>query len=280
MTTLCKTWWGQRFIAALEGFTDQGRLLRGRGYSSDSRILAFAITDGLVTATVRGNVNPYYGVYKEPRYQARIQMAPIPAKDWDKAIGHLGSSAALVARLLMNEMPDGIDDAFAGMKLHLLPRGHRDFALTDCSCPDYANPCKHIAGVYYRLAAQLDRDPFLLFELRGLSRERLNQALAATPLGKALATLRNDLDPAASVVPAESFFTRPGLGAPPPDYHAFWTGQQRLPTEIAPATPAAVPAILVRKAGDYPAFWERDGSFVAVMEELYQRVREKNRDVL
>jgi uncharacterized Zn finger protein len=278
MTTLSKTWWGQRFIAALEGFTDRGRLQRGRGYSGDGRILAFAIADGLVTATVRGNVNPYFGVYKEPRYQTRIRMAPIPPKDWGKAIAHVGSNAALVAKLLMNEMPDTIDTAFADAKLHLLPRSRKDFALTECSCPDVANPCKHIAGVYYRLAGQLDRDPFLLFELRGLPRERLNQALRSTPLGQALVGLTDDQ--AEPIVPAESLFTRPHTGEAPPDYHSFWTGRQRLPTEIEPATPAAVPAILVRKAGDFPAFWGRDSSFVAVMEEVYQRVREKNRDAL
>ena len=326
MTTLGRTWWGQRFIAALEGFTDSGRLQRGRSYSGDSRVLAFAIADGLVSATVRGNVNPYYGVYKEPRYQTRIQMTQIPAKDWDQAIAYLGSRADLIAKLLLHEMPDGIDEAFAGLKLPLLPRSRKDFALTACSCPDDYNPCKHIAGVYYRLAAQLDRDPFLLFELRGLSRTHLHQALATTPLGQALASLRpaEEEDPAAPLAPATSFFTRPvaavigtagiphRLGvadtpnrrgkvghaktsgtditsiepeaddalAAPSDYHAFWTGRHRLPTEIEPATPPVLPAILVRKAGDYPGFWDRDSSFIAVMEELYQRVRDKSRDLL
>lgn len=338
MTTLGRTWWGQRFIAALEGFTDSGRLQRGRSYSGDSRVLAFAIADGLVTATVRGNVNPYYGVYKEPRYQTRIQMTQIPTKDWDQAIAYLGSRADLIAKLLLHEMPDGIDEAFAGLNLPLLPRSRKDFALTACSCPDDYNPCKHIAGVYYRLAAQLDRDPFLLFELRGLSRTHLHQALATTPLGQALASLRpaEEEDPAAPLAPATSFFTRPvaaeigtaftrpmaavmgtagiphRLGvadipdrrgkdghaktsgtditfiepeaddalAAPSDYHAFWTGRHRLPTEIEPATPPVLSAILVRKAGDYPGFWDRDSSFIAVMEELYQRVRDKSRDLL
>ena len=328
MTTLGRTWWGQRFLAALEGFTDYGRLQRGRSYSGDSRILAFAITDGLVTATVRGNVNPYYGVYKEPRYQTRLQLAPISAPDWDKAIAYLGSRADLIARLLLREMPDTIDEAFAGLKLPLLPRSRKDFVLTACSCPDDFNPCKHIAGVYYRLAARLDQDPFLLFELRGLSRSRLHQALVTTPLGQALASLRPEAeDPTAPLEPATSFFTRPlsrtgaapipkipgaeetanttvengppttltpphptgtratpnaagTASAPLLDYHTFWTGRHRLPTEIEPATPPVLPAILVRKAGDYPGFWDRDSSFIAVMEELYQRVREKHRDLL
>ena len=81
MARLSKTWWGQRFMQALEGFTDTGRLQRGRGYRSDSRILDFGIDDGLVTATLRGNINPYYGVYKEPKYKTRIRLAP-PKASW------------------------------------------------------------------------------------------------------------------------------------------------------------------------------------------------------
>lgn len=246
--------------------------------SGDSRILAFTIDDGLVSATVRGKVNPYYGVFEEPRYQTRIRMTPIPPNDWAEVVAHLGSNATLVAKLLMHEMPDNIDAAFASMRLQLLPASRKDFALTDCSCPDDANPCKHIAGVYYRLARQLDRDPFLLFELRGLSRGRLKEALRATPLGKALAPLAEEQP--APIRAAESSYTRPRAAPSTPNYRSFWHGAKRLPDEIEPATPPAVPAILVKKVGDFPPFWDRDTSFVAVMEELYLRLRENNKDAL
>jgi uncharacterized Zn finger protein len=205
-------------------------------------------------------------------------MAPIPPTDWDKAIAHVGGNAALIAMLLMNEMPDNIDDAFGGVKLHLLPGSRKDFALTKCSCPDYANPCKHIAGVYYRLAGQLDAGPFLLFELRGIARERLHQALSKTPLGKALVSLTDDQS--ADIAAAESFFTRPTAMAAMPDYQAFWHGKQRLPGEIEPAVPAAIPGMLAKKGGDFPPVWDKDTSFVVVMEELYLRVRQKNKGVL
>jgi uncharacterized Zn finger protein len=274
MAKLGKTWWGQRFIDALLGFTDSGRLKRGRSYRGDSRLLAFDIADGLVTATVRGNANPYFGVYKEPRYQTRIQMVPIPGKDWNKAISYLGCNAALVAKLLMDEMPDNIDDAFADIDLRLLPHSRKDFALTNCSCPDTVNPCKHIAGVYYRLATQLDSDPYLLFELRGLSRERLYQAVSTTPLGKALTNLTSENT--TNLNAAKSLFTRPTVASAIPDYHAFWHGKRRLPRELEPATPGTLPAILVRKGGHYPAFWEKDASFIEIMEQLYERVRAKN----
>jgi uncharacterized Zn finger protein len=278
MAKLGKTRWGERFIAALEGFTDKGRLKRGRGYSGDSRILDFAFKNGLVTATLRGNVNPYFGVYKGPRYKTRIQMASISTRGWARAIIHLGSNAALISKLLLNEMPDNIDDAFADVRLPLLPRSRDDFALTECSCPDYANPCKHIARVYYRLAGMLDSDPFLLIELRGLPRDHLFQVLRSTPLGKALG-FPIDEEPA-EIASAESFFTRPSVATSTPDYHSFWQGKKRLPSKIEPATAAAVPGILVKKGGDCPTFWDKDASFIAVMEELYLRVWEKNKGTL
>ncbi len=277
-----RTWWGNRFLAALEGFTDSGRLERGRAYSSDNRILEFAIADGMVTATVRGNINPYFGVYKEPKYKTRIQMTPLAADAWARAIARIGSRAGLVARLSMNEMPDDIESAFAGKGkgtgTGLLPRNRGDFKLTDCSCPDSANPCKHIAGVYYRLARQLDHDPFLLFELRGLGRAQLRKALAKTPLGNALHGLAETDKP--EPVATDSYFTLPQPTSASPDYQAFWHGNKRLPRELPPMRAAEVPAILIRKGGDYPAFWDKDASFVALMEELYLRVREKNKTLL
>jgi len=86
---------------------------------------------------------------------------------------------------LLNEVPDNIEDCFTG--LHLLPQSRKYFK-TSCSCPDYANPCKHIAGVYYLVASELDDDPLLLFELRGLSRDKLQRELAKSPLGKVLSS--------------------------------------------------------------------------------------------
>jgi uncharacterized Zn finger protein len=76
-----------------------------------------------------------------------------------------------------------------------------------------------MAVAYYRLAGRLDSDPFLLFELRRLSRERLRQALSATPLGKALAELM--VDASSDLAPADSFFTRPSAATSTPDYRAF-----------------------------------------------------------
>ena len=68
MGEFSRTWWGQKFITAIESFTDAARLGRGRSYARGKKILDFAVNKGEIEATVRGSVNPYFGVYKEPRY--------------------------------------------------------------------------------------------------------------------------------------------------------------------------------------------------------------------
>src|SRR5260370_3247356 len=265
MAQFSRTWWGQRFIAALERFTDSARLGRGRSYARNGRILDYKLAKGTVTAKVRGSISPYFDVYEEPIYKTTITIKPIAATDWTKVIRQIASRADLVTKLLMNEMPDPIEDVFSELNLHLLPHSQSDFT-TKCSCPDYANPCKHIAGVYYLLASALDRDPFVMFELRGLSRDALHAELVRSALGQILSSaLKSEEVPA--VEPVESYYTRP---ARQPDavvasHKEFWTGAKRLPALLVSTSQASVPALLVKKQGDYPPFWHKDVSFITVM---------------
>ncbi|MBD3883567.1 SWIM zinc finger family protein [Phormidium tenue FACHB-886] len=277
MASFTRTWWGDRFIAALESFTDAGRLGRGRSYARGGKVLNFDIQGNQITARVKGSVNPYFGVYKEPTYHISIEMDSIPRAKWTKAIQALASKASMVSKLMLNEVPNDIETVFDQLNLSLLPKSRKDFT-TSCSCPDYSNPCKHIAGVYYLVAAQLDQDPFLLFELRGLSRADLQVELKQSPLGQALSS---ELE-AKPIVPepATALYTRPQphpVAQPP--LKEFWQGKRRLPQSIEPATSSGVSAILIKKQGDFPAFWHKDGSFIETMEELYQRVKRKNNDL-
>ncbi|MBW4465181.1 MAG: SWIM zinc finger family protein [Pegethrix bostrychoides GSE-TBD4-15B] len=270
-----RTWWGKQFIAALEDITDAGRLSRGRSYARGSKVKTFHIQDGTAIAHVRGSVNPYFGVYTEPTYTTVVEIQPISDAKWQAAIAHIASKASFISKLLLNEMPDNIEDAFTPMGLHLLPNRRADFK-TSCTCPDYSNPCKHIAGVYYLLASQLDEDPFLLFELRGLSRHKLKQELARSPLGQALSA---ELDAQTSEPrPAAAYYSPHQAMELPADISLrdFWQGAKRLPL-LEPVRQDGVPAVLIKKQGDYPAFWDKDQSFIASMEELYERVRTKNK---
>lgn len=276
MTQFSRTWWGQRFIEALEQFTDSNRLGRGRTYANNGRIKEYRVANGRVEARVRGSVNPYFGVYKEPLYETTVGLSQIGPAEWRAIMEYVAARAGFITRLLLNEVPDDIETAFASVGQNLLPASLHEL-ITDCSCPDYSNPCKHSAGVIYSLAADLDQDPFLLFELRGLSREELRAELERSPLGRILAA---ELTPAdVPIVPSESYYNRPSRQ--PVDQHLtlslkdYWTGLRR-PPESATARPrATVPALLVKKGGDFPPFWPKNASFIQTMEELYERVRTK-----
>ena len=122
MAQFSRTWWGQRFIAALEEFTDQARLGRGRSYASGGRIIEYTLNKGTVTAKVRGSINPYFGVYKEPIYKPSITIKAIPSDNWATVISQIASRADLVTKLLMNEMPDSIEEAFSELGLRVSSR--------------------------------------------------------------------------------------------------------------------------------------------------------------
>ena len=278
MGEFTRTWWGQKFITAIESFTDAARLGRGRSYARGGKILEFAVNKGEIEATIRGSVNPYFGVYKEPRYHTVVKIKPIPQNDWSKIIQSMAKNASFVSKLLLNEVPENIESSFRAVNKNLLPRSESDFQ-TSCSCPDYSNPCKHIAGLCYRFASELDDDPFLLFELRGLTQEKLHQELAKTPLGRALiAGLKTqELTP----IPITSYYTRPQKNQfnSATSLKEFWQGKTIIPPPLSETRETNISGILVKKAGDFPEFWHRDSSFIATMEELYQRVKTKNRDV-
>ncbi|MBX2862301.1 MAG: SWIM zinc finger family protein [Leptolyngbyaceae cyanobacterium MAG.088] len=272
MAQFSRSWWGQQFISAIEKLTDSGRLSRGRSYARGKKVKGFDIDGNLITAQVRGSVNPYFGVYKEPLYFITIEFQPLSKAKWSAAVALMASKASIVSRLLLNEIPDNIEDTFAQLNLNLLPGSRKDFK-TSCSCPDWSNPCKHIAGVYYLVAAELDQDPFLLFELRGLSRQDLFNELAKSPLGKALsAELQAEQ---AAPQPAESYYTSPETLDVPKEteLREFWHGKKQLPQTMEALPENPVSAIAIKKQGDYPAFWHRDNSFITAMETLYEQVK-------
>jgi|GEM_PF-142262 len=177
-----KTWWGEEFVSALEAYIDPGRLQRGKAYRTDKRVLAFKINGNEITATVRGNINPYFGISTEPKYKIRLKFEPISEQKWQQIIKNICADALCLSKLMLNEIPGNIEDAFGSESL--LPASYKDVE-TSCSCPDYSDPCKHIAGIYYRIANILDTNPMLLFQLRGLAPEKLHQELKKTELGQA-----------------------------------------------------------------------------------------------
>jgi uncharacterized Zn finger protein len=164
------SWWAKRWIGVLEGFGWGSRLTRGRSYARNGSVLDMTIASGEVTARVQGS---------SPRpYKVSIGIKPLTDAQWDNASDAMAQEAIFAAKLLAGEMPQEIEQAFQAAKVPLFPQSARDL-VTDCSCPDYANPCKHIAAVYYLLGERFDEDPFLLFALRGRTQQQIMAALRA-----------------------------------------------------------------------------------------------------
>jgi uncharacterized Zn finger protein len=268
-------WWSQQFLDALESCTDRGRLSRGRGYAGPSRMLSCKIEGHRVHTVMRGRVNPYFGVHKEPRYQVSFGLKKIPQASWKTILKQISQNAGWLSRLLLGEVPEDIERAFEKSACSLLPR-HKKELISQCSCPDPANPCKHVAGTCYHIADQLNHDPFLLFQLRGLSQAALHTELVKFPLGKALsANLQQDADLSPEVMTCRYPPAPPTCAPESMTTKAFWQGQH-LPDEADKTGETDLPALIIRREGDAPAFWNRDNSFIEAISEIYRQVPLKN----
>jgi len=164
------TWWGQRWIEALEHVLrgDSGRLARGRTYARAGRTHDLVVKDGKLTAKVTGS--------RATPYAITIELAQLPEAAWTKAIVGMSDKAQFSAELLAGQMPKEIDQVFRAAGASLFPQQRTDL-VTSCSCPDWGDPCKHVAAAHYILGEALDRDPFLLFEMRGRTKTQVLDAL-------------------------------------------------------------------------------------------------------
>ncbi len=166
--SFAKNWWAQRWIAALERMLDSGRLTRGRSYARQGQVLSIEETKDGIAAKVQGS--------RATPYKIKIQISPLSDAEWEKVFDALAEQAIFTAQLLAGEMPQDIESAFERAKVSLFPSKRADLK-TDCSCPDPANPCKHIAAAHYILGERFDEDPFLIFRLRGRTQEQVMAAL-------------------------------------------------------------------------------------------------------
>ncbi|MGK7895511.1 MAG: SWIM zinc finger family protein [Xenococcus sp. (in: cyanobacteria)] len=180
-----RQWWVERWLELLDSYRFKKRLERGRNYAREGNVLNIEFVDTLVLADVQGSEAEPYRVSlslepfaDENREQAlkRMSQPPFNDEDWDCVIQSLSEKAIFSAQLLAGEMPSEIEAVFTSNGLSLFP-----YTLSDvrsrCTCPDKANPCKHIAAVYYQLGDRFSEDPFLIFQLRGRSKEQILASL-------------------------------------------------------------------------------------------------------
>jgi uncharacterized Zn finger protein len=249
------TWWGEKWINALEQTADYGRLSRGRTYARKGQVMNINIAKGFISAKVQGS--------RPKPYKVEISVDTISKENWKKIAKALSGKIYYAAKLMAGIMPNDIEEEFQSKGLSLFPYTKRSLK-TSCSCPDWGDPCKHIAAVHYITGAEFDRDPFLIFKLKGIERDDFLDMLAVYGDGIVAMKLTSD-EPLPEDVKPE--YTPQPLSAVPSSFwgdsrfHAFG-GQDSLPE---PELSAAVPVRL----GDFP-FWQGDVPFMEVFETIYQ----------
>jgi uncharacterized Zn finger protein len=227
------SWWAARWIAALERLIDAGRLSRGRSYARSGQVLSLEEKGSAIHARVQGS--------RPSPYRVTITLKPLSDAQWNGVVDRLAAEAAFAAQLLAGEMPAEIETAFAAAGASLFPADRNDL-ITECSCPDDSNPCKHIAAAHYILGEQFDEDPFLIFRLRGRTQEQILAALRARRTAQpALHENLAPYDASAGAAPRE---------VPLRDLiDIFWQAAAPLSGLTAPVQPPPVPMPLLRRLG-------------------------------
>jgi len=160
------TSWSDAWLDALLAFSHPGRMRRGRKFANEKLIKDLDIKPGEIDAKVKDG---------RKLFEVEIHFPPLDDASWDKIVDELASQAIYSARLLSGEIPPEVMEVFEEAGASLFPSVDKLDA--SCTCPDWEVPCKHIAGVYYYLAEQFEKDPFLLFYFRGRSKDDLMDAL-------------------------------------------------------------------------------------------------------
>ncbi|HIK52070.1 MAG TPA: SWIM zinc finger family protein, partial [Oscillatoriales cyanobacterium M59_W2019_021] len=211
-----REWWVQQWLDLLDKYRFKKRLERGRNYARQGNVLSIEFKGDKIISRVQGTE-------AEP-YKQSLWLDTFTDEDWDCIIQTLSQQALFSAKLMAGEMPANIEDVFATNGLRLFP-----FSLSEihskCSCPDKANPCKHIVAVYHLLGDRFAEDPFVLFQLRGRTKEETIEALRQ---------IRGE-DPRSTSVPE----IEPNLTSEQPiDLESFWKYDRQLESSLVVITPS------------------------------------------
>ena len=268
--SFAQSWWAKRWIKTLENFNMGARLGRGKSYARKGQVTSIKIEAGLVRAKVQGS--------KPKPYEVTIKVRTLTGSEWELLAEKLALKPIFAAKLLAGEMPEDIDTAFKEIGLSLFPETLDDLE-TDCSCPDWSNPCKHIAAVYYLLGEEFDRDPFLIFKLRGVDMDDFMSILGKSSgpenvgqVAEARVFLEGpDGEKGAETEAEITPFSPEQLPLAP---EAFWGRPTENPDEEKISSLEAhippVPAALPKRLGKFP-FWSGEEDLLDALEEIYKK---------
>jgi SNF2 family DNA or RNA helicase/uncharacterized Zn finger protein len=150
------TWWGEQWLNALANIDYSNRLPRGRTYANKGLVEDIQIKKNKIMASVQGSRPcPYKVSFSIPKFRTNEKA---------RIIEIVTANPLYLSRLLNRELPVELKNNCDQNRIHLFPNSWNDIE-GSCSCPDYAVPCKHMASVLYLIANEIDKNPFLVFQL-------------------------------------------------------------------------------------------------------------------
>jgi len=256
-----KNWWTKRWMSVLENNYMGAELPRGRAYAQAGQVLNIDIVHGEVKADVQGSE-------KKP-FKVSIKFKPAPKTKWKKLAEDISNKAIYAAKLLTGEMPESIEELFQEHGLSLFPDDMGDFT-TKCSCSSKAGstPCRCVIAVYYLLAEEFDRDPFLFLKLRGLDRESLIAAIGST--AKASKTKRKvDLNDLIGDFEGSDLAKFMDIST---DVQEFWKGSANGVSDEILGDVRVPPAAgaLAKHLGHFP-MWRGEERFLDALDFVYKK---------
>ncbi|QDW62272.1 SWIM zinc finger family protein [Oerskovia sp. KBS0722] len=224
-----QSWWARAWVRAMEEFAlDAGPLKKGRAYARTGRVGSITVSPGAVQARVQDDDGEMYHTV--------VSLEPLTDDEWDRFLRVLASRSGRLAALLTGEMPRDVVAAAVDADVSLLP-GIGDLE-PECDCPTWDLPCLHAAALSYQAGWLLDADPFVLFLLRGRSREQVLDALRGLSSPGPAAS-----DPSVDTAPdpADAPVSAPRRGAAPSGPRVL--GELPPPPDV-PETPSAADLLL------------------------------------
>jgi uncharacterized Zn finger protein len=163
-SAIARTWWGKAWNKNLERYADySNRIGRGRSYVRCGSVLDLRINAGEIKALVHGS--------RAKPYSINIKIKKLNRNVWQEITSRCSGMLESLEELLAGKFPKALEETFMLRDRGLFPSPKElEF---DCSCPDWASMCKHVAATLYGVGARLDEDPSLFFTLRGVATEDL-----------------------------------------------------------------------------------------------------------
>ena len=261
-------WWVEQWMELINGYRFKKRLERAWGYAREGNVTSIRFEGRRVHARVQGT--------GEDPYKVKLWLDVLNDEDWGYVLEALTQKARWSAQLLAGIMPSDIERAFAASGKRLFPFKLQEVR-SECSCPDKANPCKHISAVYFLMGDRFSEDPFVLFQLRGRTRTKLLEDLAEQRR-KALASLAEQR--AGDAAPPDE--TPPPLLPHPAvlDPALWWRYNRSLDGDLVVITPAMDGDTGLDAAGDLPLaedprFAEARGTFLSNLKAHGQASAQK-----